>query len=57
MTVQMTAKTTAFALVLLLAPASVFAMGCSGQEHQTQSCAAGMTWDNEEQSCVKKLTG
>ncbi|UWQ92906.1 hypothetical protein QEZ52_09275 [Aliisedimentitalea scapharcae] len=37
----------------LLLPSLAAAMGCSGREHQAQSCAAGTTWDSNSQSCVK----
>ncbi|MBO9451984.1 hypothetical protein J7426_17045 [Tropicibacter sp. R16_0] len=37
----------------LLLPSIAAAMGCSGREHQVQSCAAGTTWDANSQSCVK----
>jgi hypothetical protein len=37
----------------LLLPSIAAAMGCSGREHQAQSCATGTTWDANSQSCVK----
>ena len=53
----MTLKTTALALTLVLVPAASFAMGCSGNKHQAQSCATGFVWDAEQQTCIKQVTG
>ena len=48
-----TKRTVLIAAVLATLPTITFAM-CSGYGHQeaTMSCADGMTWDKETNSCV-----
>lgn len=53
----MTVKTVIVAAALSLLPVAGFAMGCSGKEHQAQSCAQGSIWDAEARQCVKQVTG
>ncbi|MEL6571409.1 MAG: hypothetical protein AAFQ64_07120 [Pseudomonadota bacterium] len=53
-------KTTTAALILLLSPAGAFAY-CSGAAHEAQqqaaiSCAEGMVFDTEAQTCVAETT-
>ncbi len=44
------------ALALTLVPTLGLAMGCNS-EKRAQSCAEGMSWDAQSQSCVKQVTG
>ncbi|MEL6640297.1 MAG: hypothetical protein AAFP98_03120 [Pseudomonadota bacterium] len=53
-------KTTTAALILLLSPAAAFAY-CNGAAHEAQqqaaiSCAEGMVFDTESQTCVAETT-
>ena len=52
----MTFKTVLTALALTCLPAVSFAMGCSGSDHQAQSCATGSVWDAASNTCVKQVT-
>lgn len=48
----MTLKTFLSALALTVVPTLTLAMGCSDHSQQAMSCASGMTWDAQSQSCV-----
>lgn len=55
-------KTTLTALVIALAPVTAFAMGCNGADHAAEqqaaiSCAEGMTFSAEANTCVADVTG
>lgn len=54
-------KFTLAALLLAMAPAGAFAMGCQGDAHNDQqasmSCAEGMTFDAEKNTCVADVVG
>lgn len=49
------------AIAIILSPAAAFAMGCQGADHASQqatmSCAEGMTFDVEANTCVAEVTG
>ena len=49
-------KFTLAALFLAASPISAFALGCNGSNHAQQqaaiSCAEGMTFDADENTCV-----
>lgn len=49
-------KTALAALALTVAPVAALAMGCSDRSHEAQSCATGMVWDSNLQTCVKQIT-
>ncbi len=49
-------KTFLAALVLTAAPALAYA-GCTGQSHQANmTCADGLAWDADTQTCVATTT-
>lgn len=57
----MKTKTTIAAFILLLSPAAAFAYGCNSAAHMQQqtaaiSCAEGMVFDTESQTCVAETT-
>ena len=49
-------KTLLAAAALSLVPAVSMAM-CAGKSHQAMSCADGMVWDSEQQTCVEQVMG
>ncbi len=52
-------KTTIAALILLLSPAAAFAYSCNYDKVEQQaaiSCAEGMVFDTESQTCVAETT-
>ncbi|MDJ0823708.1 MAG: adenylosuccinate lyase [Paracoccaceae bacterium] len=52
----MTIKTVLTAAALVVAPALAYAEGCSWHSQQAMSCADGMVYDSETNSC-KTVTG
>ncbi len=57
----MKTKTTIAAFIMLLSPAAAFAYGCNSSAHMEQqqaaiSCAEGMVFDTEAQTCVAETT-
>lgn len=55
-------KMTLAAIAIALSPATAFAMGCHGADHSAQkqaamSCAEGMTFSVEANTCVADVTG
>jgi hypothetical protein len=58
----MKTKATIAAFILLLSPAAAFAYGCNGAAHDatqqaSMSCAEGMTYDADQNTCVADVTG
>jgi len=53
-------RTTIAAVILTMSPALAFAMGCQGTAHLDQqasmSCAEGMTFDVDTNTCVAETT-
>lgn len=55
----MKTKTTIAAFIMLLSPAAAFAYECNSAKHLEQaaiSCADGMVFDTESQTCVAETT-
>lgn len=54
-------KMTLAAIAIALSPATAFAMGCQGSSHADQraaiSCAEGMTFSVDANTCVADVTG
>lgn len=55
-------KMTLAAIAIVMSPSAVFAMGCNGADHAADqqaaiSCAEGMTFSVEANTCVLGVTG